>query len=191
MNNYKEILLAVVGTSPQVLTETLFYYTHPYYRSERTFDEIKVITTTKGKEELVHNLLKRGILGQMIDLLDVSEHQISFSENDIILLKDDKGKDLVDVREDEDNLNSFNTIFETMKNYTNDMDARITVLSSGGRKTMSSMIALSFQFFAREQDEIVHIMAPESKISWGKANDDPDIWYYPLNPENEDEVLTM
>ena len=36
----KEILIATVGENPQIVTELLYYYSHPFYKNVRNFDEI-------------------------------------------------------------------------------------------------------------------------------------------------------
>ena len=56
--SYNEIFLAVIGVTPQVLTECLYYYYSPYYKQNRSFDRIKVFTTLVGKEKLVESLFK-------------------------------------------------------------------------------------------------------------------------------------
>ncbi|MFB3926224.1 MAG: CRISPR-associated ring nuclease [Syntrophales bacterium] len=44
----KNILLAVVGLSPQVITEILF----ALHQQDRKVDAIHIITTRKGKEQI-------------------------------------------------------------------------------------------------------------------------------------------
>ncbi|MBW2021016.1 MAG: TIGR02584 family CRISPR-associated protein, partial [Deltaproteobacteria bacterium] len=44
----KNILLAVTGLSPQVITETLF----ALHQQNRTVDAIHIITTRQGKEKI-------------------------------------------------------------------------------------------------------------------------------------------
>ena len=38
---YDEIFLAVVGITPQIITECIYYYYHNYYQKNRYFDRIK------------------------------------------------------------------------------------------------------------------------------------------------------
>ena len=49
----KHILLAVIGMTPQVITETLF----AIHQQRRRIDAIHVITTRHGKEAINANLL--------------------------------------------------------------------------------------------------------------------------------------
>ena len=49
----KNILLAVTGLSPQVITETLF----ALHQSNQRVDAIHVITTRDGKETIFANIL--------------------------------------------------------------------------------------------------------------------------------------
>ena len=52
----KNILLAVCGLSPQVITETLF----ALHQTGRTVDAIHIITTQLGKERILDTLLEPG-----------------------------------------------------------------------------------------------------------------------------------
>ena len=76
MKEYKEILLAAVGKTPQIITETIYYYTHPEYKSERIFDDIKLLVTSNRKENLINQLFKNAV----IDAIKIAER------NDVILL---------------------------------------------------------------------------------------------------------
>ena len=58
MKKYNEIFLAGVGTTPQILTECIYYYYHSYYGQNRYFDRIKVFTTNRGTKKLLDSLFK-------------------------------------------------------------------------------------------------------------------------------------
>ncbi len=183
--------MMTIGTSPQVLTEMLFYHTHSFYRNQKTFDEILVFTTKEGKIEIIKNLFERNILNKMEKELKINSGGYNFSKKDIITIKDTKGVEINDARLSSDNMNSMNVIFDVMKKYTNDNTCDITASIAGGRKSMSAMMSLSFQMLGRENDELLHIIAPNEKMYDGLLNNDPNKWYYPKNPKNKDEQLDV
>ena len=81
-NNYtKEYFLAVVGLTPQILTEALYYYYHPYYQQERKFDTIRAITTRKGSKKIEEELFQNK---WMIKLKNEVDYDIPFTSDDII-----------------------------------------------------------------------------------------------------------
>ena len=188
MNDRKEILIAVVGETPQIITETLYYYLSPYYKSIRKFDKIIVLTTSKGKKVIIKHLIKGKILEEMFEKLGDS---VKFSEEDILVFKDGDGKEMADVRNTEQNLDSFNEVFKQMRTLANISNSRITALCSGGRKTMTGIMSLSFQMFGRNDDELIHIIAPNSKMSYDLDVPMQDRWFYPENPTDPSERLDL
>ena len=188
MNKNQEILMITIGTSPQVITELLYYYSHPFYKNIKQFDKIIVFTTSKGKKEVIENLFNRKILKEMQEIIKIKK--INFTEKDIMVIRDEKGQEIDDTTDTESNLFSMNTIFDTLKKYTV-KNTSITAAIAGGRKSMSSMMSLAFQMLAREQDELIHIVAPDSKMYDGKKNNHPDKWYYPNDPSNPLEKITV
>ena len=99
MKKSKEILLAAVGKTPQIITETLYYYTHPYYENQRTFDQIKLLVTKNSKERTIELLFESGILDKMCDDLNISRDSLKLSEKDVLFIKDAEGGNLEDIRD--------------------------------------------------------------------------------------------
>jgi len=180
---YHEIFLTVLGITPQVLTECLYYYYSDYYKQNRKFDSIKVFTTTQGKEKLVDSLFKKNKLKDLEVALGLDKGDIPFTEDSIILYKSPDGTYLSDMRTTEDNEHAQSFLFNQIKSITMDPEIRITATVAGGRKTMSSQMALAFQLYGRRQDELIHILAPEEKMKPGSD------WFFPGNPNNPNEQL--
>ena len=68
MKNKKNIFMAVLGISPTILTEALYYYTNPYYKQDIKFDDIIIFTTSKGRDVICeNNLFKKNIIHKMED----------------------------------------------------------------------------------------------------------------------------
>ena len=98
MNN---MLLAVTGMSPQVITETLY----ALHQKGQVINELKIITTAKGKHELWQNLMvgrygSKGVLLQLQD--DYKLPPIAFSQSDILVITNEQGQPLDDIRTEDD-----------------------------------------------------------------------------------------
>jgi CRISPR-associated protein (TIGR02584 family) len=180
----QEIFIAVVGTTPQIVTETLYYYSHPFYGVNRRFDEIKLITTQKGKDLLMKLLFEERQLEALSKALGLSDDNIALAEKDIILLRKDGEAILDDVRETDD-YDSMSALFDVVKQYTDDPKTRVTATVAGGRKTMSAMMALALQLYGREHDELIHILAPDDKMVFGSK------WYFPDDPADPEQKLEV
>lgn len=182
-SQYEEVFIAVIGTTPQVLTECLFYCTHPHYQKQRYFSKIKVLTSLDGKVELIQSLFIEGQLEKLEKALDLKQGYFKFREQDIIVFKDETGQELTDLLSNTDNQQAQLQIMEAVKKYTEDPKIRLTANVSGGRKTQSAMMALAFQLYGRAEDELFHIIPPKDK-----TNTD---WFFPSQAEEADEQLMI
>ena len=156
----KNVLLAVVGLSPQVITETLYALHH----SQRTVHKIEVITTRDGKELILARLLAGGS-GQYYKYLNdyrIDPCTIDFGEHCIHTLRDEYGVELPDIRDEEDNEILLRLSLELAYRLTSDPQTAVFFSVAGGRKTMSSCLTLAAQLYGRPQDRLYHvIVSPE------------------------------
>lgn len=159
MNN---ILLGVIGKTPQVLTETLYYLS--VVRSPRVpISEIKVITTTLGRDGIMDTLFSddESILDRFCADYNIDRESITFTEDDIILLRDEHRNPVQDIRDVDDNVRAGNQILDVVHQLTQNSDNTIYASIAGGRKTMSVYLGFAMQIFARSQDELLHVLVPE------------------------------
>jgi len=183
----KEIFLAVIGTTPQILTECLYYYYSPFYNQKRFFNKIKVITTLEGEKKLVEKILMGGILKKLSQSLEIAA--IPFTRDDIIVLHDYNGRPIKDLRSTDDNFDSLLTMFRVVQELSSDPCCRLTATVAGGRKTMSAMMALAFQIYGREKDELIHIIASDERMNLSvEGNAD---WFFPDNPADPTQRLDV
>ena len=187
---FKEIFIAVSGTTPQILTESLYYYYSEYYNKNRHFEKIVIITTKIGKKKLIDIILKNKILDKLEENLALKKGSIPFTADDIIVVQGNDGRFLNDIRNTEDNDLIAKLIFSQVKKWTEDPETRVTASVAGGRKTMTSYLAAAFQLYGREQDEVIHILAPTEKEQQD-PNINAGIWFYPENPAHPDEKLDV
>ncbi|MCY4264389.1 MAG: CRISPR-associated ring nuclease Csm6, partial [Gammaproteobacteria bacterium] len=98
--NMQKILLVVCGMSPQVMTETLYALIR-----ERNWipNKIHLITTEKGRENAVMQLLEgEKHFQQLLNDYQVSQ-SIDFNVKNITVIKDNNDHVLADLRTPEDN----------------------------------------------------------------------------------------
>lgn len=181
----QEVFIAVVGTSPQVVTEALYYFYSDFYHDQRKFNRIRLITTTVGRNLLIKTLFHGEKLKALEKALNLEPGTIPLTPNDIILLTDKMGNPINDLRTTESNLDSIGKLFDEVYRWTSMPDTRITAQVSGGRKTMSAFMALALQLYGREQDDMVHILVPDDKMRPGSD------WFFPQDPSREDEKMEL
>ena len=152
----KNILLAVTGMSPQIVTETLYALV-----TQRNFipSEIHVITTVLGKNRIMADLLDSQS-GQFYsfcreyDLVD----KIMFNEDCIHLIADDKGQALPDIRTPQENELAANGILNFVREWCAKPNTCLHVSIAGGRKSMGFYLGYALSLYARSQDSASHVL---------------------------------
>jgi|YelNatPaOPRAMG01_1025707.scaffolds.fasta_scaffold05276_1 CRISPR-associated protein Csx14 len=174
VSTYREILIFVAGATPQVITETIYALSQkkpPIYP-----DEVYVITTSSGKKCIENTLLKRGILDKLAEEYDLKK--IPFSSECIIVVKDQAGNELVDIRDKKDNEAIGNLITEFIRQKASDHKVRLHCSLAGGRKTMSFYMGAALQMFGRQWDRLYHVLvSPEFESN-------PEFFYKPKKDKN-------
>lgn len=166
---FREVLIFVAGTTPQIVTETLYALIHndpPVYP-----DEIHIITTSYGKELIEKNLIASGRLREFCREFHLSEEILN--TDSILVVKGNNNVSLADIKEAPDNeaLGDFITNFIRFK--TSDEKARLHCSLTGGRKTMSFYLGSALQLFGRPWDKLYHVLiTPEFESN-------PDFYYKP------------
>jgi len=172
-NIFSETLVISVGATPQIITETLWYYT---YKKIRQFDRIILITTSIGKDKIVSELYEKGWLNKLEKALSLPKGEFIIEDEDIVVLADSHGKALDDIRTSRDCEDMMINVFSLMDGLTNNPDERLTIVIAGGRKTMPATLALAASIHGRVQDEMVHIMVDDD-LFWTD-------WYFPTDPND-------
>lgn len=173
---YKEVLIFVTGTTPQIITETIYALINknpPVYP-----DEISVVTTTHGREIIKENLFDSGRFREFCKEFKLSENMLN--EDTILVVKDYKGNLLDDIRDSSDNECLGNFITDVIKKKTHDEKVRLHCSLAGGRKTMSFYMGSALQLFGRPWDKLYHVLVTPAFESH------PDFYYKP----KKDKVLT-
>ncbi len=97
----KNILLAVTGLSPQVITEALY----ALHQSNRKVARIHVITTRDGKERIFADLLagKSGYYFKYLEEYGIESSSIDFGPDNVHVVIDEHGTELRDIIWESDN----------------------------------------------------------------------------------------
>ncbi|MBW2609541.1 MAG: TIGR02584 family CRISPR-associated protein [Deltaproteobacteria bacterium] len=175
----KNILLAVTGLSPQVVTETLF----ALHQSSRRIDAVHVITTRDGKDMIYTGLLAEqgGHYYRYLDEYGIDPNSIDFSHRNIHVITDEHGVEIPDISNESDNEHLLRKCLELSFNFTRSPDTSVLFSVAGGRKTMSSCLTLAAQMYGRPQDRIYHVLvSPEFE-----SNRD---FYYPPKTSRQIEL---
>ncbi len=171
----REILIIVTGLNPQVITETLYYFTL-VRKPRRVITEIFVITTRLGKERILNSLLipKTGIFYLFCKEYGIDHNSILFKNDTIFSIYGKDGTELDDIRTNDDNNALANMIIAFIKKKTEEDNTIIHCSITGGRKTMSLYLGTALQFYGRKYDTLSHVL-----ISPPEFETHNDFYYIP------------
>ena len=157
----QNLLVAVTGESPAVVTETVFGL---YRERGILIDRIVVITTTRGAEQARLQLLvgDEGRSGPLERLCqDYGLPKIRFTERDILIVPGENGQDVDDARSEGDQRALADFITQQVRQFTDDPGVRVIASLAGGRKTMTFFLGYAMSLFGRPDDLLTHVLVSE------------------------------
>ena len=160
-------LIAVIGNTPQVMTETLWALRVQHHVP---IDEVFVMTTAIGKATCQKLLLDEGRFAKMLADYDI-DPKVEFDANRIRVFKDAEGNYLDDIRTSDDNRLARDQLFHWVEEWTQDaQDAPVALHCSlaGGRKSMGYLLGAAIQFFGRPQDRLYHVLVTPPEIEMNR-----------------------
>lgn len=128
----KNILLAITGASPQVVTETLYAL---HADGKALPDEMFIITTLGTKAMLMDGLFEQGHLAALQD--EYRMPALKFDESHIWLIEDENGQPIDDAKSIADQTYMADFITRKVFELTEQADTAIHASIAGGRKTMA------------------------------------------------------
>ena len=168
-SKFKEVLIFVAGTTPQIITETIYALIHQ--NPPINPDEIYVITTTHGKKLIKENLIDSGRFKKFCKEFNIPESILD--EDAIVIVKGHNGNPLDDIKEADDNKSLGDFIASFVRDRAGDDKTRLHCSLAGGRKTMSFYMGSALQLFGRPWDKLYHVLVtPEFESN-------PDFYYKP------------
>lgn len=156
----ENILLCVSGMSPQIVTETLWYYTQV---EKIKIHRIIILTTQKGKKSFDETLLnwENGLFVNFCKEYGFSPSEIGIK---IETLKNKNGEELDDIRTKDENEDVLYQILQTLKELTKTDSTTLFASVSGGRKTMGIYLSFAMELFARKNDRLSHVLVSPPEL---------------------------
>ena len=173
----RRVLLAVIGLTPQVLTETLWCLVRrapPFVPTA-----LRVLTTSEGATRLWLTLGAEGNarLQALADDLARPELAELLTRDAVDIATDPTGRPLDDIRTPDDHLAIADRLTRTVREITADPDTALHVSIAGGRKTMGFLAGYVLSLFARPQDRLSHVLVDRPFESH------PQFFFPPARPE--------
>ena len=163
MDGFREILVAVAGLPPQVITETLYYLTQKR-DPPVVIAEIHVLTTEPGRRRIRTDLLTpdSGHFYAFCQEYALDPTTITFDAERIHVLTDAAGVPLDDIRTAADSAAVADQILALIRRLTDDPTTRLHCSLAGGRKTQSALLGFALQLYGRPQDTLLHVLVDEA-----------------------------
>ncbi len=169
MEQEKVVLVTVVGTSPAVVTETLWALKEE--RPELLPDEVKIYTTKKGWETFEQKVLnkKRG-KSVWEDLQEKVGKEITLRKH---VFEDTQGGDLADIVSCTDQELVADQLLRGIREYknANHETCRLVGSVAGGRKSMSALMYAAMSLGADARDIITHVLVDDKALAF------PDFYF--------------
>jgi CRISPR-associated protein (TIGR02584 family) len=177
MDAFREVLVAVAGLSPQVITEILYYLTQ-LRDPPVAITEIHVLTTQPDKQRILTDLLTPdgGRFYTFCTEYDLDPTTIAFDDTHIHVLTDVAGVPLEDIRTADDSAAVADQILAFIRRLTDDPTTRLHCSLAGGRKTQSVLLGFALQLYGRAQDTLLHVLIRE------ELEGHPEFFYPPKRP---------
>lgn len=157
-----DILVALCGLTPQVVTETVWALTRldpPVWPKE-----IWILTTEAGRQMCRQMLFgETGALARFQRDYDPHRlHRLRYGSEYVVVLRDRMGQPIDDVRTAADNLAIADQLATFLRRQTARPNVRVHCSVAGGRKTMGILLAAVFQLYGRPDDRLYHVLvSPE------------------------------
>ena len=128
------ILFLVTGMTPQIITETLWALAcDPDNDTKWIPDEIHVLSTNSGIEQIQGTLFQEGVFKKMQQEFPQLS-QIKFNNECLHVFRDAQGRTLNDLKTPDDNELAANLICQMVRSFTEHDEVALHVSIAGGRK---------------------------------------------------------
>lgn len=160
------ILIACVGTSPAVLTETVWALAHESIPAIPK--HVVVITTSTGRDRVVSELLtgENSVWSQMNMALFKDPNRIKLGTTDIRVIPDANNNEVDDLRSADDNMRAADFMLGVLRQYTENPDKIVYASIAGGRKTMSALMLSCMSLLGREDDKVYHVLTTPEAVAF-------------------------
>ncbi|MCL4703998.1 TIGR02584 family CRISPR-associated protein [bacterium] len=160
--SHHHILFAVLGRTPQILTETLYALC---VVRRIPIHEVWAVSTHEGRQDAIQKLLDpvHGQLYQLQQDYPAACGQVRFAPENIIVAEDHL-MPIPDIRTRQHSETFLELILRELWKKTADPNLVLHCSLAGGRKTMSTYLALALQLLARPQDALYHVLVDPPEL---------------------------
>lgn len=174
----RRVLLAVVGLTPQVVTETLYalimQQSPPFLPTA-----VHLISTADGAERIHRRLLDPGNGALCRFAKDYAPELVGvLARPRLHVLTDAQGRPLADIASAEESMAAADQILSVVRDLTADPSAAVCASIAGGRKTMGFLLGYAMSLFGRPQDRLTHVLVGSP------FQDHPEFFYPPPRPRS-------
>ena len=156
----RRILLASLGLTPQVLTETLYALVSPRDGDVPPFvpTEIQVVTTIAGRDAARRELLvpTTGRFFRFCADYGLDPRTIAFDDRSLVVVERD-GRPLPDIVTAADHAAVAATLLDLVRRLTADDRAAVHASMAGGRRTLAFYLAHALSLYGRVHDRLSHV----------------------------------
>lgn len=164
------ILLSLVGTTPAVLTETVWALAHQL--TPVVPNRVVALTTGPGRDLLADKLFAEGRWEAMKAAISANgvdvDDKLRFGPiADCIRAFPDatRSRELEDVRTVEENEAVAEFFMEVVRGFTENESIQLIVSIAGGRKTSSALLHSVMTLLGRAQDKITHVIVDDCWVA--------------------------
>ena len=163
------VLFAVLGTTPSVLTETIWALAGQ--EVPILPDHVVILTTTVGREALCKQLFATEPDGRpcgwerLLSSLSSRGHDVKnrlrfgLSSDHIRLFPSASGqRDLADIATSEDSAKAADFMLRELRAFTENPATTVLASLAGGRKTMGALLLSCMSLLGRVQDRLLHVL---------------------------------
>lgn len=156
----ENVLFAVVGFSPAILTETVWALARE--GRNRIPTRVVTVTTAAGREKIVAELLDSGVWDDLVRSLKTGGLPEFGNTGAHIRVITRGARELDDIRTPEDNAAAADFILHELRAFADEgPETRIIATIAGGRKTMSALLYACISLVGRETDRVTHVLVDE------------------------------
>lgn len=154
----KTVLIVLLGTSPAILTETVWALA---VNEKIVPDEIEIWTTTRGKNTFEEQVLSSNVWELLKAVLTKRKINITgklaLGEDSWKIFADPEKQRLGDLLTTSDNLAAADKMLAELRKY-DEPSTQILLSIAGGRKTMGALALQCISLLGREGDKVYHVL---------------------------------
>lgn len=155
---FKEALVLAVGTTPQIITETICALVQQ--KPPVVPDRLTIVTTTAGRKAVQEKLLANGVFTQFTR--EFALPSLALQDDHIIVPHHASGHEIDDITSTAESEAMGDLITSLIRDLTSEPETRLHCSIAGGRKTMSFYMGAALQLFGRPWDRLYHVLvSPE------------------------------